>query len=1243
MKILAIRGKNLASIAGEFEIDFTLEPLRSAGIFAICGATGAGKSTILDAVCLALFNNSPRMTGTENIKMTDVGKEQVLQGDKRQILRRGTTDGYAEVDFRAVNGRMYRSNWHVRRANNKISGKLQAVELRVYDLDTLREITSKISESETKLRELTGLTYEQFTRTVLLAQNEFARFLKARKEEKAEVLEKLTGTEIYSVISNTIYTRNAAVKSDWKQLNERLSDIRLLPDEEVNTLVRRHNQLTQEEKECQQTHIQTLNKIKWLEKRSELVLESAAAATQLQQAQQAIEAARPQAEWLRQIENTESAATLWRNKQKCATDLRNQQDRCQKKVDELLAIGKVVKQAKERHIRCKETLSLHTNEYETLKPFLAEARKTDVEIKNAQDNQAESERKRIEASQRKTNREIQFTEKRKDLENFRQQSTVLENWFQKNRKYEQMCLHMSFIAGFLDIANDCAQQSQEEEKRLQQLTKQQDTGLCRQMETSGNLQDIKNKLAEKADSQKLIQAQLDRLGIHQIRSSQKEWQEQKEFLQQTSGYLQTLLKIKEDITRQQSVYEEEQEKYNTLLSQSKQKADESKITLIQRDTSRQLYEKAQLAANENITALRQQLQPGKPCPVCGSCEHPAALYPASEEPALHSLKSEYEKYDAAYRQANETCIRLAQDILHSQEGLRASEKEIALLQKQCEETILLWNDFHSLRFTHKDIHTLEQCTQQLSHITGILKALDLQEEAHNRHTIHLQEINREIEQLTNTQTLLSKQFDKNKEELGDISARLLKGNTVRDHLKLQAEEALGKISDKIPVDNWRNRWETDREKFRQELADAAGKWLAKQQEYETIRNAIQQLQTEQTEGLRSLETLRENEKEAISTFEKNTITLSRLQSERAGLLNGKSADEIEQDFLQRIRKITIDLNEFDTEKNRLTATYYSIEGEMNQLVIAIGTLKIQRQDYQKQLDVWLEQYNSSTSFPLNEATLAELLETTPEQVSAEREKLNRLHHQVTATEATLKERNARLDQHLQDPHKPDTETENTEQLKVNIDILQEKLEQLKQETTEISVELRTHRENSGRAGTLRQELEQQTRIMEQWGKLDDLIGSQSGYKFKEIAQGFTLDILLGYANKQLKELSPRYQLQRVPDELAMQIIDRDMCDETRSVFSLSGGESFLVSLALALGLSSFSSQNHHEENLFIDEGFGTLDAETLQIVMEALERLRSQGRKVGIISHVREMAERIPVQICVDKAGNGKSRIKIVG
>lgn len=163
-----------------------------------------------------------------------------------------------------------------------------------------------------------------------------------------------------------------------------------------------------------------------------------------------------------------------------------------------------------------------------------------------------------------------------------------------------------------------------------------------------------------------------------------------------------------------------------------------------------------------------------------------------------------------------------------------------------------------------------------------------------------------------------------------------------------------------------------------------------------------------------------------------------------------------------------------------------------------------------------------------------------------------------------------------------------------------------------------------------------------WAKLNDLFGSQTGSKFKEIAQGYTLDILVAYANKHLEELSKRYLLQRIPDTLALQVVDQDMLGEVRTVHSLSGGESFLVSLALALGLASLSSNRMNVESLFIDEGFGSLDLDTLRVAMEALESLQTQGRKIGVISHVPEMTERITTQIRVVKEDNGKSRIEVV-
>ena len=208
MKILAIRGKNLASLEGEFDIDFTVDPLKSVGIFVITGQTGAGKSTVLDALCLALFDNAPRLNKAESsVNVYDVEDKTITQKDSRNILRRGASEGYAEVDFIALNGDKYRSRWMVRRARGKVDGALQATSIKLDNLTTKDEEQGTKSNLLNRIVELIGLTFDQFTRAVLLAQGDFANFLKAKSSEKAELLEKLTGTEIYSKISVSIYQK----------------------------------------------------------------------------------------------------------------------------------------------------------------------------------------------------------------------------------------------------------------------------------------------------------------------------------------------------------------------------------------------------------------------------------------------------------------------------------------------------------------------------------------------------------------------------------------------------------------------------------------------------------------------------------------------------------------------------------------------------------------------------------------------------------------------------------------------------------------------------------------------------------------------------------------------------------------------------------------------------------------------------------------------------------------------------
>ena len=1243
MKILAIRGKNLASIAGEFEIDFTIEPLNSAGIFAICGATGAGKSTLLDALCLALFNNTPRTTGTENIKMADVGKEQIQQGDKRQILRRGTTDGYAEVDFLAVNGKSYRAHWHIRRANNRISGKLQPVDWRVYHLDNQQEIASKISESENKLKELTGLTYEQFTRTVLLAQNEFARFLKARKEEKAEVLEKLTGTEIYSIISNTVYTKNAAAKADWKLTSERLSGIHLLSNEEITSLTEKLKQLQHTCSATEQEQEKTARQIEWLTTYNNLLQEESQAKENLSQASEAIEKARPQIERLRQIESVESASPLWHNLYKYTEDIEKQEQLGKTYQASLSTLEQQARQLTEKYNQSYATLQEYTAAYQARQPELQKAQETDIKISQEENSHTECTQTLQATTQKRIAEETALARRQTELAHLQNRQKTLADWFDKNRKHEQMCLNMNLITGFLDSATNALEQKLQKEQQLTELSSQRKQLLSKQENLKAQLTARQKNLDEKLQEKQHIQQQVNAINILALRNIRKELQTRKEYLKESQNALKEILTWQDRIRQKEEQFQIQQTQRENLQQQVKQIDTEHRTAVIQRDTSRQIYEKAQQLANTDISALRRQLVPDTPCPVCGSCQHPAVTHDSSEQPAIDLLKIEYEKYEANCGELQNTIVRLSQDLLHTDQLLLSLEKEIQAGQKECEEYIQNWNKLNSPDFTKPIIEaeTAIQLSKEFSEVEEKLNELERQESIYEQANSLLNETIDRIEKEQQIWKELDKQFSQAKEETDKISSEILKEQALCNNLNIQAENALNKLDSIITIDNWRSRWESGQALFRQELSEAAAKWEARQQEQATLQISVTQQQAKITESLHMLEILREQEKETASLLEKRTGTLNKLRRERAVILEGKTITEVEQEYRQKIKNQTEETDLLNTRKQETDTQLQQLRGETKQLTENIEHLKAQQAKNRKQLSEWLENYNSTTSTPLTENNLTELLKVSSDELNSMRQAADKLQRQLTIAETTLQERQKQIRQHLSLSSKPQ-EHEQLDSLKEKDNLLKQQLEVLRQEQTEISVILRNHEQNSLQAGEVKQTLERQAEVMEQWSKLDDLIGSQSGNKFKEIAQGYTLDILLNYANKQLKELTSRYQLQRVPGELALQIIDHDMCDEIRSVFSLSGGESFLVSLALALGLSSFSSQNHHEENLFIDEGFGTLDTDTLQVVMEALERLRSQGRKVGVISHVHEMAERIPVQIHVYKAGNGKSKVKIL-
>lgn len=960
MKILTIRLKNLASIEGTFEVDFTAEPLRSAGIFAISGPTGAGKSTILDALCLALYDKTPRFAASgENLYLSDVGENQVNQSDVKNILRRGTGEGFAEVDFLGVTGHRYRSRWSVRRARSKAIGSLQPQTIQVIDLDKDEELQGTKTELLTQLVALVGLTYEQFTRTVLLAQNDFATFLKSRESAKAELLEKLTGTEIYSRISREVYTRSKMADEAMNLLKNTISLIELMPEEELLAL--------QKEQER-----------------------------------------------LKQLRATGTKLLADLNAQlNIIHSLNVQQGLLSKKQQEESAETGKLKKLQEGLTEQMNYLTRFREQWEALQPELHKARELDVRLQTSQNQYKQS------------GQGLQFAHK---------QTAELEKKYRAGK--DALSVSCNAVNRLLKEGDAFNASLPDDLQRVEQL-------LLHEEQRFATLQ---------GENDERVSC-LNAFGIQTVNEEQNKLLQQQAGIQRAVQSSQLLIGLR---TKQEEVSAE----LATLTQQLVMKQEQA--ASLQR-----LYDNARMAISKNVAALRHNLHDGEACPVCGSLSHPYRHDDEIADTLYHSIEKEYKTATDAYKQLNDRVIALQRDA-SNYTAQQKTQEELLADYPEAERTPEYLNE--RLTELQKRLHVLEDRMKQY-------QLLYTEWQQHDGKLKQLRAYCDAFREGVNRAQLLTQQLSAADEQLS---------------MAKQAE-------------------------------------AAEQTRFQTVAEELKQL-----------------------------------QQQRAGLLKGKPVSEAEAVVRRREKELNEALELVRKSVESASARIFSVQGEIKQLSQTILELSGQQQQIENP-------------------------EALPET--------------ITATQSANQE---------------------TERL---LSVVEARLLQQEQ--------------NKKRLKEVETEWKEKQAIAEQWGKLNKLIGSADGTKFKVIAQSYTLNLLLLYANKHLSYLSKRYKLQQVPGTLALQVIDCDMCDEVRTVYSLSGGESFLISLALALGLSSLSSNNLKVESLFIDEGFGSLDADSLRTAMEALEQLQMQGRKIGVISHVQEMSERISVQVQLHKSVNGKSEIMV--
>lgn len=1241
MRILAIRGKNLASLEGDFAIDFTSEPLASAGIYAISGPTGSGKSTLLDAMCLALFGRTPRTDqARENeVWLKDVNENTLRQSDPRNLLRRGAASGQAEVDFVALDGYGYSAHWTVRRARDKASGALQDPKITLYRLDTGKEEQGTRKDLQSKIVELIGLTFEQFTRSVLLAQNDFATFLKAEQGEKASLLEKLTGTERYSDISRLIYEKYTSAKQAYEQVVARMQGVTLLSDEEKELLETALTQTGLVLQQLEQEKTALTLRLDWFATLNKLEQEKLQAEAGLASALNACEASKPREEYLKSVDQVQGARSLFDATVNARKQLNEKQTRYHEVAAQIAGKQQERDRIQKLYTDGEQAFKQAEESYTLLKPQLKEARRLDAQLTESLRSLQDAE-KPLQEAELQNNKETERLHLIAEQWSKTTESIVtLEQWKEKYKAKASIAEQLPLLDNYLNQAT-VAKENLAKSDALLVTLKQTESNQTKELTDkqaqwrlqSASLNETVRKLGEMEDAQKAVSIDKVQQEIQQLRL-------QKERYGQASVCWKSLY----DTLQTQQTKRDELAKLHGQLELNEGKQFEMSLRLDTalhlREQGKQTYEQAFMAASQNIVTLRSKLTEGKPCPLCGSEQHPYA----GEDDRLHQTLLAVEKASLAASANYDTCWK--QNEALKQEAVTLGEKITVLtnaLQELKQQETTLQQEWNTMESVLKE--ELPNPSERLTWLTARTELCDTNVNA--------------LEQTASTYNTRQKEWQALQEQrlslstavaLLDKTITALEGNSKLTQSRIAQEEATGKEQSRLLEEallkanvlfgheQWQTAWLNDAVSFREKLSTFAVEWQENKSSLQKQQELLTRLQAEKESQATLLGKLDAQVTSARELVQTRKNAWEGLSASRKQLLEGKEADETEQLHLGRIETLKKQLDELAEKLKAQTQTLDQQKGILKQLEADVKETEILISHTQQALQEWLE------ADAISEATLAELLSRDTQWIAGERSFLQKLESDRISALATLTDRTKKIHEH--EAQRSDLQLDNVapETLIQQQATCQQKTEELSAQQTESSFKLRTHLENRQKIAFMETEMQTAKQFSEQWASLNEIAGSSDGGKFRRIAQGYTLDVLLSYTNVQLRQLSNRYRLERVPDTLALQVIDRDMCDEVRTVHSLSGGESFLVSLALALGLSSLSSNKMRVESLFIDEGFGSLDAETLRLAMDALESLRTQGRKIGVISHVQEMTERIPVQIKVCRGDNGRSYLTVQG
>lgn len=1242
MRILNVSGENLASLERRFEVDFAGGPLGVAGLFGITGPTGAGKSTLLDAVCLPLYDRTPRLSGSGGAEVGVPGEETLRSADPRSILRKGVGAGWAEVRFEGRDGRPYRARWSVRRARNAPGGRFQPQSLELHD-EAGQSLGGTKTETLDRIEALLGLSFDQFCRSVLLAQGDFAAFLKARPAERAELLERMTGTGLYAELSRGAFARARDAQSDLRALEERLQGAVLLGEEERAGLQARVEALEGELRQAQGALDEARRAEQWWASRTRLAREAQAAAARLEAAREAWEAGVGDRDLLARVRRAEALRATIQEADRAEAERAAARKELARRGEELGDLTAALALAEEARAAAASALEGARQDREGLRPELARSRELDLLL-------ARADRDRQEAASARDAARVAADEAASRLAGLEarkasaaRQIADAEAWLAAHRPDEPVAREWGRWESELSRCAEAAQ-------ALAALAREQPPAAGARDGAHERLRAAEEALAGAQAALDAAQGVLAGRRAAAAELPRRGLLERQGRLAAAERALVDLRSTGAETLRRAQEAREAEDRAGALRAQAageEQGAGQWQARQAELEGrlagARAALRLAELSAS--LEAHRAQLQPGSPCPLCGATEHPWA--PAEGGPPepgeAGRLRREAAELEEAVREAGQELASARQRGTGALGQAGEEERRAGAALEEAEDLRGAWErgrgklpdaplppdptDPVSLPATDR---ALEAARGELAQVGRALRDAEERAAAAEAAQAGADGAGQGLEAARRERESAAEALGEAERCLAELAAR-------ERQERSSLNRALDALAGAIP--GWqeaRARLLINPEAFREEWGNRVGAWRAQEEGRAAAREALGGLEPRVQAAATETRALTDRHGQAAEAFRLAEDAHAALARDRGELLGGRPAKEVEAEGEARVTRAEAADRE---AQKRAEAAGKAASGGEARLAAARAALE---EGVAREAAAGAALGAALAARELALPDLRALLAHGERWMDETAARLEELQRSRTEAATVAGERRRVLAEHEASgaPAQAPSEEEAAQASQargLEVEALREAREALR-------VELRRDDEERRRAEELRPRIEEQRRRAGMWAALSELIGSYDGKRFRTFAQSLTLEVLLAHANEHLASLARRYRLERVPGaELDLQVVDQDMGDEVRSVNSLSGGESFLASLALALGLSSLSARDTRVDSLFVDEGFGSLDPDTLDAALAALDSLQAGGRQVGVISHVPGLAERLGARVEVRPLGGGASAVRVRG